>query len=232
MGFAEMTAGDWRYWPEREDVTLRARTALGVYDSHPLTATGGAVKRRAITWKEMTASAGAYTSRDRAWLIPAANLPVGVVPRPGDQVRDASDVDWTVGEVAVGKFGQTYRCVCRALAVVNELSASGRLLRPDATTDAAGRPAPNYSQVGAPVRCRVQPLDGAAAEIDQRVTARRALAAYLAAPLDARARDVFEVTTRVSFGGAIASVQRYTIKAARNAERIWDLMQLDLELVA
>lgn len=232
MGFAEMTAGDWRYWPEREDATLRARTAIGVYDSHPLTATGGAVKRRAITWKELTASGGAYTSRDRAWLIPAANLPVGVVPRPGDQVRDATDVDWTVGEVAVGKFGNTYRCVCRALAVVNELSASARLLRPDSATDAAGRLAPNYAAVGAAVRCRVQPADALAGEAFDRVTMRSAFSAVLAEPLAARAKDVLEVTTYVSFGGAVAAVQRYTIKGSRDAERIWDLQQLDLELIA
>lgn len=230
--FAVMTAGDWRYWPEREDATLRVRTALGMYDSHPLTAADGAVKRRAVTWKEMTASAGAYTNRDRVWLIPAAHLPAGVEPRPGDQVRDAGDTDWTVGEVGVNKFGQTYRCVCRALAVVHELSATGVLLRPDAATDASGRLDPAYAAVGAAVRCRVQSLDAAVGETDQRVVLRRAFAAYLESPLDARAKDVFEVATYVSFGGAIVSVQRYTIRAARNADRIWDLMQLDLELIA
>lgn len=231
MGFAELTAGDWRYWPEREDVTLRARTAVGVYDSHPLAAPGGAAKRRAITWKELTASAGAYTSRDRAWLIPAANLPAGVVPRPGDQVRDASDVDWTVGEVAVGKFGQTYRCVCRALAVVHELSATGVLLRPDAATDDAARLAPTYVAAGDAVRCRVQPLEALAGEIDQRVVLRRAFAAFLETPIDALAKDAFEVTTYAGFGGAPTGTARYTVRAVRNVERVWELPQLDLERI-
>jgi hypothetical protein len=231
--FRTMTANEWKHWTDREDASLRVLTAPGRYDALPLTAPGGAVKRRAITWKEMAASAGAYTSRDRAWILPRVNLPDGVEPKPGDIVRDLSDVDWTVGDVTVGKFGNTFKCVCRALAVVNELSAVGVLTRPDGTRDAAGRQAQaSYAAVGEPVRCRVQPLDSQAGDAMERRTIPRQFAAYLACPLAADARDVFTVTSYDSYGGNPTGTVAYTVKGFRNPERLWDLMQLDLELIS
>jgi len=222
MDFAAMTADEWRLWPEREDVTFLKQTAVGSYDEYRLSfSPGGAAKRRAITWKEMTASAGAYTSQDKAWLIPAANLPGGVLPAPGDIVRDSADVDWTVGDVTVGKFGNTHKCVCRALAIVNALSATGTLTRPSNAQDSAGRMSlATYSTVGT-VACRVQPQDSSAGDVfDARRTIVRKYAAYLATPLAVLAKDVFTV------GG-----QAYTVLGFRNPERIWDLQSLDLELL-
>jgi hypothetical protein len=232
MNLQPMTVNEWKFWNDREDVVLKAQTALGVYDSYPLTAPGGAVKRRAITWKEMTASAGAYQNQDRAWLVPSVNLPEGVTPRPGDQIRDSGDVNWTVGDVTVGKFGNTLKCVCRALSVLHELSALGQLFRPDTTTDAAGRLAPNYAPVGGPVRCRVQPQDSRAGEAFDRVTMLRAFSAVLESPLTVNAKDVFTVTTFASWGGAATGTASYTVKGFKDVERIWDLQSLDLELIS
>lgn len=230
----QQTAGEWRYWPERENVTLRVQTALGVYDSYPLTATGGAAKRRSITWKEMTASSGAYTNQDRAWLLPSQNLPEAVLPKPGDQIRDASDVNWTIGDITVGKFGNTYKCVSRALALVHELSAVGTLTRPDNTQDAAGRAAlTSYSTVGSPVRCRVQPMDSQAGEVFGRVTIPRQFTAILETPLTVQSHDVFTVTSYKSFGSTVVTgTQSYTVRGFKNAERIWELMEISLELIA
>lgn len=214
-------ANEWRFWTGRENLTLCKQTAVGIYDSHPLTATGGAAKRRALTFKEMAASAGAYTGSDRAFLLPQANLPTGVVPAAGDVIRDAADVDWTVGDVTVGKFAQTHKCVCRALAIVNALGKTGTLTRPDNTQDSAGRMAlTSYSTVGTSL-CRVQPQDSQATDVLDRRTIVRKYVAYLATPLAVRARDVFTVDG-----------QAYTVLGFRNVERIWDLMSLDLELVS
>lgn len=215
-------AGEWQFWPGRENVTFRKQTAVGVYANHSLSATGGAVKRRAITWKEMAASAGAYTSQDRAWLLPAANLPSGPVePAPGDIILDAGNVSWTIGDVTVGKFGETYKCVARALAVVNALSASGQLKRPTNAQDAAGRPSlATFANVGSAVSCRVQPEDGDAGEVFERLTIPRKFTAYLATPLTVKAHDQFVVDTVT-----------YTVLGFRNPERIWDLMSLSLEAI-
>lgn len=212
---------EWKLWSARENATLLVQTAIGVYDSFPLTASGGAVKRRAITWKEMAASAGAYTDRDRAWLLPLPNLPADVVPKPGDVIQDANEVNWTIGDVQVGKFGLTFKCVARALAIVNELSVQGQLKRAPNASDAAGRPALlNYANVGSAVACRVQPQDSDATEVFDRVAIVKKYTAYLAAPLSVQAHDQF-----------VADGVTYTVLGFRNPERIWDLMSLDLQVV-
>ncbi len=231
-GFADTGdhTGEWRLWPRREDITLRAQTALGVYDSHPLTAPGGAAKRRAPTWKEMTASAGGVSAKNLVWLLPKQNLPDEVEPRAGYQIRDAAGVDHTVLEVQAGKFNQTHRCVTIALAVVYELSAVGVLTRPDGGQDAAGRPYPSYTEV-ARVRCRVQPQDSAAGDHFERRTTAHKFAAVIDTQVQARARDVFTVTSYVSPGGAVASVQSYTVLGYRAPERLDQLPALDLELI-
>jgi hypothetical protein len=231
----EMTANEWRFWPEREDAVLQKQTALGVYDSHPLTATGGAVKRRAPTWKEMTASAGAVTARNLVWLLPSPNLPEGVTPRAGDQIRASEttgeEINHTILEAQTGKFGNTHRCVTIALAVVYELSALGVLTRPDNTQDAAGRAAlTNYSAVGS-VRCRVQPSDSQTGEAFGRVTIPRKFNAVIETPLAIQAHDVFTVTTYASPGGRVAGTQAYTVLGFHNPERLDQLMSLDLELI-
>lgn len=212
---------EWRFWPEREDVTLRKQTAVGTYTDHELTATCGAVKRRAITFKEMAASAGAYTNQDQAFLIPAENLPFGVVPAPGDILLDDDAISWTIGDVTVGKFRETHKCVARALAIVNALSASGQLKRAPYVADSAGRPAgASYANVGSAVACRVQPEDSAAGELLGRVTIPRRYTAFLATPLTVQAHDQF-----------VVSGASYTVLGFKNVERVWDLMSLDLELI-
>lgn len=220
MGMKEMTRSEWKMWPEREDAVLRVQgSAVGSYDSYPLKAAGGAIKRRAITFKEMAGSAGVYLNSDRAWLIPDENLPEGVQPKAGDQVRDSAGIDWTIGEVIVGKFGNTHKCISRALAIVEGLKDTGVLKRPASAADSAGRPALATTTTIDSVACRVQPDDSDAAEVFDRVSMPRNFTAYLATPLTVLAHDQFVV------GGTT-----YTILGFRNAQRIWDLMSLKLEL--
>lgn len=215
-------AAEWRFWPGRANATLRKQTAIGVYTPHALSATGGAVKFRALTFREMAASAGAYTAQDRAILVPSENLPTGVKPAPGDQFLDAASVTWTVGEVSpFGKFGLTHRCVVRALAIVGALATSGQLMRASNAQDIYGRAAlSDYAAVGSPVLCRVQPEDGDVGEVFGRTAIARKYTAYLETPVTVAAHDQWLVDTTA-----------YTVLGFRNPERVWDLMSLSLELI-
>lgn len=217
----QATLNEWKYWPEREDATLREQTALGVYTGHDLTASGGAIKRRAPTWKEMTASNGAYTGKNLVFLLPTANLPDDVAPKVGDVIRDAANVDHTILEAMAGKFGNTWRCVTIALALVNGLASTGTLSRPDNERTTAGRPTlANYTAVAENVACRVQPEGGSAAEVAGRVTIPKRFTAYLGVQVDARAKDRFVC------GGVT-----YTVLEMRQPERLDQLMSLTLEKV-
>lgn len=222
MSLADSVAADWKHWPEREDITLRARsTGITSYTDHALTfSPGGAVKRRAISFRELAASAGVYTSSDRAWLIPSQVLPAGVVPRPGDVIRDGAGADWTVGEVTVGKFGLTHRCVCRNLALTNGLTSSGAIRRPAAAADAAGRPANATYATVATVTCRVQLEPSGAEDVFDKRASLNLYSAYLAEPLTVKAHDRFE-----------ADGVAYTVLGFDAPQRIWELMRLRLELI-
>jgi hypothetical protein len=232
MDMAAASRDDWKFWPNREDVVLRVLAAEGEYDSHLLEADGGSCKRRAPTWKEITASAGATTSKNLVWLVPAAHLPENVEVRAGYQIRDSADVDHTVLEAQSGKFANTWRCVTIALAVVYELHATGVLTRPDNTQDDAGRMALSSYSTVATVKCRVQPQDSEAGEHFDRLTTARKFTAYCDTQLAPKAKDVFTVTSYVSPGGAIAGVQSYTVKGYRSPERLDQLCSLDLEIIS
>lgn len=220
MGMRAATRSEWKWWPEREDATLRALAGVGQYADHALSAPGGAVKRRALTWKEQTASAGAYTARNLVFLVPDENLPTGVKPQAGFLIVDGAAVSHTVLEVVAGKFGNTHRCTTIALALAYALSETGTLERPDNTQDAAGRMAlTSYSAVGTS-RCRVQPQDRGAAEVMERKTMPLHFTAFLETPLAARARDRF-----------VCAGTTYTVTGVRNPERLDALQELTLERV-
>jgi hypothetical protein len=193
MDMAAATRSDWRLWPNREAVTLRVVAPLDTYTAHALPD----AKRRAPTWKERTASAGVYTATDLVWLIPDEVLDTAgaPVPKAGDQVRDAGSTDWTVLEVAVGKFGQTHRCVTRSLALHDPLRDSATVRRPAPAPDASGLRRPNLAVLAAAVPCRLQP-DGWQEEPETagRVTTRSRYRCYLGQALLLRAGDVVEVS--------------------------------------
>jgi hypothetical protein len=213
---------DWRFWPEREDVTYRVRTAVaGTYTDHSLTATGGAAKRRATGLAEPSPSYGVARASRLVWLLPDEVLPDSVTPVPGDIVQDDDEVDWTVLSVDKNKWGQTWRAQTISLAIANSLSVTGTLSRPSTAQDTAGRQSlASYSLVGNSA-CRVQPEDSQAdpALLDRRTMPRR-YTAFLATPLAARAKDRFVV-------GAVT----YTVTGLRFPERLDELFRLDLELV-
>lgn len=126
-------------------------------------------KRRALTYKELAASGGAYTGLDRVWLIPAAVLSAGFTIRPGDAITDASSVAWTVLEATLGKFGQTWKLTCRDLVLVNALTYLIDIERAQLLQDAAGGTVRRWPGQGGTVaysqlRASVQPVEAAPAD--------------------------------------------------------------------
>lgn len=116
MALGDAFANDWKAWYQRENITLRVLTnpavvATDPYTDHVLTADGGAAKRRAITRREIWAGQGKYTSAHIVWLIPKANLPAGVEPKGHHKIVDGAGQTYSVLEVQVNKYGQTFRCI-------------------------------------------------------------------------------------------------------------------------
>jgi hypothetical protein len=150
---------DFEVWDNTESVFLEvARRSYLVPRSYPrthdLTGQASAIvqdppsaaqadyirvaKRRALTWKELSASNGAYTGNDLVWLFPQEVMVNGLNPKPGDVVRDQDGRRWTALEVQHGKWRETWRLVTRDLVLAFDLRDSIDIERPALSYDAAG----------------------------------------------------------------------------------------------
>lgn len=129
---------DYLQWVNTESVTLQNPPFPGGPK-----VTIDVARRRALTYKELTASQGAYTSQDLALLVPTTLLPDGFRPKPGCKwIADGSDTEYTALEANPQKRDssdyQTWKLVSRNLALAYELADLIDIERPTLTYDTAG----------------------------------------------------------------------------------------------
>lgn len=221
MAFRDAIVSDWKCWADRENVTLIAEKNSGDM-SYALSATGGAAKRRALTFKELAASGGVYTAQDMVWLVPSANLPAGVVPKMADRVRDSGANDWTVLEVALNKLRCTYRLVTRNLVIALDLRDRVDIWAPTNTQDDPGNRVPDYGQAPlySQVPARVQPVGEEVVE----AFGKRGLAKHYKCYLGRAVTVTAEYQVRL--GSTV-----YQITGTANMDRIDFHVELDLEIL-
>lgn len=215
----------WRMMPDRVTTSIRAQTALGMYDGGTAVPdswwrsnSGGTV--------EADPSFGVYTAGRRTWFVPKERY--AAVPAVGDLlVSPISPIDpvaytWTIlGVDHVGALG-TWSLETISLALAAALRGTVTVARPDNTRDAAGRMALTaYTAVATAVPARVQPTDNAAADVLERRTMPNSSTCYLGYAVDVRAKDL--VTDNLG--------NKYTVLASRLPSRLDELQVLDLEQV-
>jgi hypothetical protein len=150
MGLSLNTTRNYLVWGNTEGITYgvvsRNGAALVVQadNQYPV----AIAKRRAPTYRELSASNGAYTGQDLVWLVPAALI--ALVPKPGDRVLDASLHTWTVLEVALNALQSTWRLMTRNLALAYQLYDVIDVQRPAVTYDAAGGVLRNFPDDATP----------------------------------------------------------------------------------
>lgn len=185
-------------------------------------------KRRAVNRKELAASAGVYTPKDLVWLIPQAVLTTGLVPKPGDAVLDNNGDRWTVLELALNKFKQTWRLTCRNFVLSEALYDKIDILRANLDIDAAGAYVKNFDDalgiqnngmryLYRQLPCRVQLITNEI--VDERGI--RGFQATTQIILSKQIDVTFE--DRVIFGDKIFDITGY-----HNPERIDELPVLDV----
>lgn len=208
-------SGDWRVWDNRESITYVVESRSGD-TSHSV----ADCKRRALTFRELATSGGAYTAGDRAWLIPVQRLPSGVTPKIADRVLDAGGTAWTVLDAGLNTWQTWWRLTTRNIVLAAGLTEDLTLWQPTNGQDDAGVRQPTYT-LAATVVGRVQEVEASAQEqMGKRQTVRRFQAwvgQRVYPSVDWQLRD--------------AAGQVYQIAAWRGADR-WDVLQeLDLEIV-
>lgn len=169
MGVVLDMSQDYLVWDhpsgKPEQVTVESARRSDPFVPAPVNAnapeTVKVAKFRALTVREQAASGGAYTARDRVCLIPAAVLRPDKVFKPADVVIRGDDSRWTALEVGLNKWQQTWRLVCRDLAVEFELDDTIDVERATINYDASGAVVKTFPPDGGKVlygnvRCRVQ----------------------------------------------------------------------------
>lgn len=207
---------DWKVWDNREPVTYTVEARAGD-TPHALTD----CKRRALTFKELAASGGAYTGGDRAWLIPVEKLPGSVVPKIGDRVTDAGGTTWSVLEAGLNTLQTWHRLLTRNLVLAADLRELVTLLQPDAGQDAAGVRTPGFTTAVGGLAARVQEID---AVVEERHGKRQAVRKFTAW-VGQRVYPAANWRLRDEAG------QVYQITGWRGADRFDVLQELDLEIV-
>lgn len=128
---------------------------------YPGAASGTSVSsalRRAVSTREMIASAGRYLANDMTWHLPIAQ--VATRPKLGTQIIDAAGVRWTVLNVDLQTMGNRWRCVSRALAIVNGLDTTVSIQRAVWGKGPAGDAIPNWHDAYASLPAKIQPVGG------------------------------------------------------------------------
>lgn len=146
---AAWLAGSWQYWQNRETVTLVLSTgqetpaeAVVGTDGNPGEQPPDPVvldaeytiqecKRFDVNQRDVpTIKTGGYTSFDLVWILPKAKMPTGVAPKPGDIIRDAESVEYTVLDSFQNGWKTWYRLNTRNLTLAYGLSDTLEFSRP------------------------------------------------------------------------------------------------------
>jgi len=158
-------ADDWMQWDSLEPITLVSTRINGDAPDTVLQ-----TKRRAITYREVAASGGAYVGGDVVFLFPAP-LVLNGPPKPGDVLLDLEENRFTVlqevGQRRDRAGYQTHRVVTRNLAIAFDLrSLDVSIETPRLTNDEAGVELRTWATLYAAgsFRCKVQKIEDAVAD--------------------------------------------------------------------
>lgn len=210
---------DYLVWDGRETVTFTAHQHASPTDTN-YTLTDAL--RRALTFKEMAASGGVYTTQDRRWIIPQAMLTAAGFagkPRPADWLTDAQGVRWTVLATDFQVLQSVWLLTTRNLVLAAGLYDLISLWRPANLVDPAGSRGGPFVQVYADVPARIQEQDGEARdERGQRITVRR-YTVYLGQRLEVIQEDRMQD----------AAGNKYEVMSYSRPDLITDLMELHVE---
>lgn len=166
----QMVADDYLHGDAYERVTYTSTRRTGSQVS-----SFDYVRRRSLSNKELAASGGRYTGLDRKFIVPAAVLPTGFVPKPADQLEDADGSPWTVLEAQQMVVGSKWYLTCRNPIIAYDLADLIDIQAPTISYDAQRAKVKTWPEDDAgsvlyqQLACRVQPLESAVVdELDVR----------------------------------------------------------------
>lgn len=215
---------DWKVWDNTEPV--RARSRRTVNGRKDWAVCPAPALRRSVGFKDI--AGGIYTSQDLVWCVPRELVdPIGGV-KPSDVIEDASDVQWSVLECPLNTHRSWYRCVCRNLVLAYDLRDAIDIWAPTNGQDAQGNRSPTMAALYSSIPGRLQPVEGIEQEMFGKVAIVKSYTCYLASQLTVAEDLAITNEMQVRIHGASTA---YQIKGWRNAARVGDLFEIDVEIV-
>src|SRR5207302_1759319 len=137
---------DYLGWDHTEQVTYRSTRHGNMEDTLPT------VLRAELTQRELASSGGVTTGLDLAFLIPAAVLSPGFVPKPADVITDANGTAYAVlqvvGQQRDATSFQVYKCICRDPIIAYDLQDMIAIERATISYDASGAVVKTFPPAG------------------------------------------------------------------------------------
>jgi len=110
---------DWLVWDNTEPVTYQSTRHGNLLDVIPT------VLRGELSAYELAQSGGVYVAEDVTFLIPAALLAPGFVPKPADIITDANQTAYTIlrvfGQQRDANGFQIWKAICRDPIIAYDL---------------------------------------------------------------------------------------------------------------
>jgi hypothetical protein len=207
---------DYLVWDKTETVTLRTQTDPGFYEQlWDLTALRGQPSQ-----KERAPTAGVYTGFDLLWCVPGRLLPVDVVPRPADIVRDGTETDWTVLSLDHDRLDDVWQLYSVNLVLAHGLKDTVTVWAPGTSQDAAGSRKPSFSASSGSYAARIQLVNEEPTEERGKRLHKRSYEIYLAA-------EVAGLTHEWQIRDAAGTV--YQVTRYRNRSRIDELSVVECQ---
>lgn len=102
-----LMSGSYQYWFNRETVTLKSEGANATTSY-----TVPNAKRFKIDTQDVPVQHQAIFLKDGlTWIIPAATLPSGCIPKPMDKISPSTGEEYTIQTQDKNQYGSWYRCI-------------------------------------------------------------------------------------------------------------------------
>lgn len=200
-------------WDKTEAITYRSKNRF-IYSNTSVTK----ALRAQPTERERAPTGGVYTGFDLIWVI--SDTLLTSTPKPGDLVKDSSELEWTVLTAEYDQLDQVWNLTTVDLSLANDLKDKIDIYQPDSTVDTAGAYNPTFTTKYASLNCRIQEISGSESE-------QRGLRGTLKRYEIYLAKQV-EVSTR--FYAQDSEGNKYDIVSWSNPDRIDELQVLSCEL--
>ena len=212
---------DWHATDNMRPIRLRSRRTAEDWEVYTAVAL-----RRPMRFTDL--AGGVYTKADCKWLVPhEIAKPLGQL-KPSDVVEEADGTEWIALDVEVLAEGTWLALMSRNLVIAHDLQDLLDIWQPVNSQDLSANRTATFQVLHEKIPGRLQPISGDVVDAFGKLAIAKRYTAYLATQLTVSQEVAVTNEMQIRING---STQAYGIVAWRNAARIGDLFEIDVEIM-